>query len=460
MNEHASLIEGDVRAHLVRLTVPMIWGVLAMMSLNVVDTWFVAQLGDDELAAMSFTFPVVMTLVSLGIGLMAGTSSVLARVVGRGDWHRVRRLTTDALILAGGCALVLSVIGLLTIDPLFRLLGAEDRLLPLVRDYMVVWYAGFVVLLVPMAGVGAIRAVGDAHTQGAILVVASLVNLVLDPLLIFGLAGFPALGISGAALATVIARGTSLVLGFYVIHYRKGMMDMTLPGAAELWRSFRSIGHVALPAAGTNMIIPAATGIVVAMIAGFGAPAVAGYGAASRIESLALVVFFAMSAVIGPIVGQNLGAGKRDRIAAALRESTFACLVVGTSVGILVMLLATPLLALFSDDPQVVSSGRWYLLINAPMFGAAGIVMVVNASFNGVGRPAPAVVISTLRMFGIMVPVAWLGGRMFGVGGIYAGLAVANALAAALAWTWFRRVVIGAGTGGGEAAPASSRRGS
>lgn len=435
------LIEGDVRAHLIRLTVPMIWGILAMMSLNVVDTWFVAQLGKAELAAMSFTFPVIMVLISLGIGLMAGTSSVLARVIGKGDWQRVRRLTTDSAILAVIIAIVCTIVGLATIDPLFRLLGADDELLPLIREYMITWYVGFVFFLVPMAGVGAIRATGDARLQSGIMLVASLVNLILDPLLIFGLFGFPAMGIAGAALATVLARMVSMALGFYALHRVKDMMATTLPSPVMFWDSVKSIGHVAFPAAGTNVIIPLATGVVVAMIAGYGASAVAGYGAASRIESLALVVFFAMSSVIGPFVGQNLGAGRIDRIRLALIESTRLCLLLGAIAAIVIMLASRHLLGAFSDDLEVIEYGRLYLLIVAPAYGAAGIIMVVNATFNGVGRPGPAVVISTTRMFLVMVPLAWLGARIAGVGGVFAGLAVANMIAAGIAWLWFRRAL-------------------
>jgi putative MATE family efflux protein len=438
-----SLIEGDVRAHLVRMTVPMIWAILAMMSLNVVDTWFVAQLGKAELAAMSFTFPVVMVLISLGIGLMAGTSSVLARVIGRGDWPRVQRLTTDALILAAACSVVLSVIGLATMDPLFRLLGADDELLPLIRQYMTVWYLGYGFFLVPMAGMGAIRAIGDARLQSRIMLTASLINLVLDPILIFGLLGFPQLGMAGAALATVLARAATLVMGFHVLHNLKGMMALSAPTKNQLMDSWKSVGHVGIPAAGTNVIIPLATGVVVAMVADHGASAVAGYGAASRLEALALVVFFAMSSVIGPFVGQNLGAGRTERIATALRESTVMCLVLGAVMALIMIGGATTLLGFFSDDPDVIANGRLYLLIHAPSFGAAGVIMVINAAFNGIGRPGPAVAISTFRMFIIMVPLAWVGGRVIGLGGVYAGLAIANVAAAALAWLWYRRAVSG-----------------
>ncbi len=431
-----------MRAHLIRLTIPMIWGILSMMSLNLVDTWFVAQLGKEQLAAMSFAFPVVMVLISLGIGFMAGTSSVIARVIGKGDWDRVRCLTTDALTLSTLCAIVLSVIGLLTMDPLFRLLGAEEALLPLIREYMVIWYTGYIVFLVPMAGVGAIRATGDAKLQSYIMLVAALVNLILDPLLIFGLLGFPAMGMAGAALATVVARTVSLVLGGYVLHRMKGMIDTSRRPLAAMLESWRSVMHVGLPAASTNMIIPLATGVVVAMIAEYGAEAVAGHGAASRIEAMALVVFFAMSSVIGPFVGQNLGAGRYDRIREAQIESARFCLVIGLAMGIVVMLVARPMLSMFSDDIAVLDYGQLFLLIVPLSFGPAGIIMVANAAFNGLGRPGPAVMISTTRMFLIMVPVAWIGGRWFGVGGIFFGIATANVVAAILAYVWHRRTLL------------------
>jgi Na+-driven multidrug efflux pump len=148
-----------------------------------------------------------------------------------------------------------------------------------------------------------------------------------------------------------------------------------------------------------------------------------------------------MSSIIGPFVGQNLGAGKYERISAALRESTAFCIVFGVCLALVVMLSATTLLGLFSDDAGVVESGRLYLWIMAPAFGAAGIVMVVNAAFNGIGRPGPAVVVSMIRMFLIMVPLSWFAGRFFGIGGVFLGLAIANFAAALLAWAWYRRHV-------------------
>jgi putative MATE family efflux protein len=452
----AILTEGSVRSHLVNLTRPMIWGIFAMMSFNVIDTWFCAQLGSPELAAMSFTFPVVMVIISLGIGLMAGTSSVIARAIGRGDEERVRRLTTDALAFSAVVSVALSAVGILTLQPLFTLMGASRQLLPLISDYMLVWYAGLVAVIPPMAGMGAIRATGDSRFQSRLLIFASAVNLILDPLLIFGLLGFPRLELQGAAIATIAARLTTIAAGFWALHYKHRMMSFDRPPLSEVLRSWGSVLHVGLPAAGTNIIIPASTAVVVVMIAGFGHEAVAGFGAASRIEALSLVVFFAMSAVIGPFVGQNLGAGKTDRIVEASRRCAVFCLIFGLCVAVILALLAGPLMTLFSDDPRVLEVGAAYLWIVPISYGAAGIVMVVNAAFNGIGRPFPAVTVSTLRMIVLYLPLAWAGAQLFQVYGIFAAAAVSNVLAGTTAYAWLRRALAKLPAEGG---PTGNQRG-
>ncbi len=426
-----------MRAHLIALTVPMIWGVLAIMSFNLVDTWFVAQLGADRLAAMSFTFPVVMVLVSLGIGLMAGTSSVLARVIGEGDHSRVRRLTTDALVLAFGLSALFTVLGLLTIDPLFRRLGVTEALLPLVREYMTIWYAGFFCFLVPMVGLGAIRATGDAKFQSRTMMAAALVNLVLDPLLIFGLLGFPRLELAGAALATVLSRGLTLLVGYWALR-RMDLLSFEWVRLRTRLDSWRSVLHVGLPAAGTNMIIPLSSAVVVALLAELGPSAVAGFGAATRVEAVSLVVFFAMSAIIGPFMWQNLGAGRHDRILEAIRECARFCLALGVVLALGLGLGSHALIRLFSEEPRVVEVGRAYLLIVPLSYGAAGLVMVVNAGFNGLGRPLPAVLVSSLRVLILYLPAAFVGAHFFGAPGIFVAASACNLLAGGLGYLWLR----------------------
>ncbi len=437
------MTQGSVRAHLVALTIPMIWGLLAMMTFNIADTWFVSKLGELQLAAMSFTFPVVMVLISLGIGLMAGTASVLARVIGQGDSEKVRQLTTDAALLGLALSVVFTVAGLFTIDPLFRLLGADEKVLPFIRDYMIVWYGGFVVFLVPMVGFGAIRATGDSKLQGRIMVASAVMNLILDPLLIFGWLGFPRLEIQGAAIASVIARALSFCIGFWALHYQKRMLTYKWPTLSRIYFSWKQVLHVGLPAAGTNMIIPFAIGVITAMIARHGADAVAGFGAASRIEQVTLVVFFAMSATIGPFMGQNLGAGHHDRIVEAYRLTVKFCLWFGLLIAIALALSAQILMRQFSDDEQVIAAGVAFLWIVPVSFGAEGVIMNTNAAFNGLGRPLPAVVISVTRMIVLYLPVAYIADHWLNIEGIFAAACMANFGAAVLAYVWYRRICYG-----------------
>ena len=435
----AYLTEGSVPRHLFNLTTPMIWGILAMMAFNLTDTWFVAQLGPAELAAMSFSFPVVMVLISLGIGLMAGTSSVLARAIGQNEHAKVRRLSTDALVLSLIISAVFSLLGIATLDPLFSLLGAGPSLLPLIREYMVPWYAGFVFFLSPMVGMGAIRATGDSRLQSQILIGAAVINLILDPLLIFGLMGFPRLELQGAALATIAARAATLGIGYWALRYKFDMLEFEPVRLAVFWRSCKQVLHVGMPAAGTNMIIPVATAFIVAVMARFGPENVAGFGVATRIEGVSLVVFYAMSAVIGPFVGQNLGAGRYERLVSSVNISAVFCLGFGLFLAVVLGVFAERLARLFNEDREVVRVCTLFLQLVPVSYGAAGIVMLVNAAFNGLGKPLPAVVVSTTRMLLLLMPGAYLGALWFGLVGVFGAIVVANVLGASIAYIWYRR---------------------
>ncbi len=180
------LTEGKIFLQLFELTLPMVWGVFSVFAFSLADTYFVAQLGTNELAAMSFTFPVVAVLASVAMGLGVGTSSVIARVIGEGNRQKVQRLTTDSLLLSLLIVIILAFGGLATINPLFTALGAQQELLPLIGDYMKIWYLGMVFLVVPLVGNSAIRASGNTVVPSLIMTFAAATNTLLDPLLIFG----------------------------------------------------------------------------------------------------------------------------------------------------------------------------------------------------------------------------------------------------------------------------------
>lgn len=438
-----SLLEGPVAGHLRRLALPMVWGILATMSFNVVDTYFVAQLGSAPLAAMSFTFPVVMVINALAIGLGAGTSSAVARAYGAGDMQRVRQLVSDATFLALLIALVVSAAGLLTIEPLFRLLGAQEQLLPLIADYMVPWYFGAVFAVVPMVSLSALRAIGNSAITGRILMAVAFFNLILDPLLIFGLFGFPRLELQGAALATVIARSLSFAIALYVLVRREhilGAPSWQWPALRESWRTLLAVG---LPAIATNVIIPMSGGVVVALVAKHGADAVAGLGVALRIEPVALIVFYALSSVVGPFMGQNAGAGRYDRLLQTVAVLARFCIAFGLGLAVTLWLVGGSLVSLFSESPEVIAVAIAYLSLVPFSYAGYGFVMSANAAFNGLGHPLPGTLISFLRVLGLYLPLAWLGNHYWGITGLFVATLISNLVLGGAAWWWLRRYLGG-----------------
>ncbi|WP_160154485.1 MATE family efflux transporter [Microbulbifer sp. ALW1] len=434
-----SLLEGPVAGHLRRLALPMVWGILATMSFNVVDTYFVAQLGSRPLAAMSFTFPVVMVINALAIGLGAGTSSAVARAYGAGDMKQVRRLVSDGALLATLIAVVVSCAGLMTIEPLFHLLGAEKSLIPLIADYMVPWYLGAVFAVVPMVALSALRAIGNSAVTGRIMMAVAFFNLVLDPLLIFGLLGFPRLELQGAALATVIARGLSFAIALYILVRREQILALPSWRWSQLKSSWRTLLAVGLPAMATNVIIPMSGGVVVALVAAHGADAVAGLGIALRIEPVALIVFYALSSVVGPFMGQNFGAGKHERLQLTISVLARFCIFFGVGLAVLLWLLGGPVASLFSDSPEVLAVAVAYLCLVPISYAGYGFVMSANAAFNGLGHPLPATLISFLRVLGFYLPLAWLGNRFWGIQGLFVATVISNLVLGAVSWWWLRR---------------------
>ncbi|MDH3428547.1 MAG: MATE family efflux transporter [Gammaproteobacteria bacterium] len=441
--DRTTLTDGPVGRHLVTMTVPVLLGIVTMMGQALIDAWFLGRVGDRALAAHAFSFPILMIVSSVAIGLGAGTSSVVARAIGANDHRRARRLTTDSLLLSFLVTAAVSAVGVVTIDPLFRLLGAPEDMIPLIRGFMTILYAGVPFVVVGMVGMASMRATGDTRLPGKLMIFGSILNVALDPILIFGVGPIPALGLNGAAMAALLARGTIFVGALHLLRGRLNMVSFNKPRAGELRRSWRDVLHVGLPAAGTNAIVPIGAAVITAMIARYGPEAVAGFGVASRIESMTLVVFYAMSAIIGPFVGQNLSAGKHLRILQALRLCMLFCIASGLLLAVGLAALSNFLPSLFSDSDDVVRMASLYLLIAPISYGAYGMVMVMNASFNGLGQPMPAVGISVGRIVALYMPLAMAGMIFFDARGIFAAYTVANIISGILAYQWAKAAVHG-----------------
>ncbi|NOY77197.1 MAG: MATE family efflux transporter [Calditrichaeota bacterium] len=439
------LLEGKIPATLTRLTLQMSVGILAMQVFNLVDTFFVGQLGTNQLAAMGFTFPVVMVINSIALGLGIGASSVISRAIGEGNQSGVRRFTTDALSLSLIIVTFFVVIGLFTIEPLFRSLGATGEVIRYIESYMRIWFLGMPFVVIPMVGNSAIRATGDTKTPSFIMVSAVLVNIILDPLLIFGYGPFPRLELAGAALATVISRGLTMVLSLWILYRREKMLTFAVPRVKEVVQSWGKILYIGLPAAATNLITPISMGVITRLVADYGAPAVAGFGVGSRIQMFSLAIIGSLSSVLTPFVGQNWGAKYYTRIKNGVKFSYLVSLIWGIFLFLLFLLAANPLAALFNRNPQVIAATDAYLKIVSIGFPALGILILTASIFNALNKPLPASLLMIARMFVLYIPLAYLGSNLVGLTGIFWAAVLSNFMAGTAAYFWIKKEMAGFG---------------
>ena len=423
-----AILHNPVGKTLVDLTAPMILGILGMIAFNLIDTYFIGQLGARQLAAISFTFPIIMIISSFTQGIGIGVVSLVSNAIGQGRWDKAARETTDSLLLAIVVVILLSGLGYLTIDPLFSLLGANEPTLPYIRDYMQIWYAAVVFLVVPMVGNNAIRAAGDTKTPSYIMLAAVAVNAILDPLLIFGYGPFPALRIQGAALATAISRATTLVVALYVLYFREKLLILTLGPRQEFWGCIRAIMRIGFPAAGARMINPLGITLITSILAGYGPLAVAAYGVAARIEMFGVSVINALSSVVGPFIGQNLGARQYERIRHSFRLSYRFSWLWGLGVAALFALLARPVASIFTDEAEVVQYVQYYLYIVPISYGLQGVFLIGTTSLNTLQQPLSAAALAALQMLVLAVPLAYVASQLAGVWAVFTSIAVAYIL--------------------------------
>ena len=428
------ILNEPVAPILVRMTTPMVISIFMMIMFHAVDTYFVSLLGTSQLAAISFTFPVTYTIISMVIGLGIATSVMLARIIGRGDQDRARRITTENILLTLLLVIFISAIGLLTIDPLFTWLGATEQTMPYIHDYMDIWYlfVGFMVL--PMVGNSAIRATGDTKWPSIMMIVTGILNAILDPLLIFGLGPFPELAVRGAAYATVISWFFGFVISFWILHHREKLLQFLIPDFGELKACWLKLIKMALPISLANMLNPIAAAILTAFVARYGEHAVAGFGAGNRIEALLLVVSLAMTASLSPYLAQNLGARKFDRARSALKMSIRFVFCFQLLLYPLVALLAAPLAGIFSDDPAVIEVTRTYLYIMPLGICFYSVLIIINTAYNSAHKTNKTLITCLLRALVCVAPLAWLGGMLLGIPGLFIGAVLGNSIAVVIAW--------------------------
>lgn len=417
---------GSEIKHILKIAGPSAVGLVSVFSFNIADTFFVARLGMDALVAISFTFPVVFLFIGVLIGLGIGASSVLSRLIGGNQLDRIASNATHSLLFAVLTVLLLTVLGIVTVEPLFRFMGAEGEILVLIEEYMVLWYISAAFLVAPIVGNQVMRADGHTIFPGVIMAVSSILNVALDPILIFGLWGAPELGIKGAAMASLIARVAAFILALSYLHYRTRLLCWKCPNFYAMGQDWKKLIVIAVPAMMENAILPITEWVLVLLLARFGSEAVASYGVISRVYSVIFVPYIALAVSITPFSGQNWGASSFQRIRNGLRMATIIASLWCVLSSVILFFSARHIVMVFTQSEQVISLAVLYLRWVPISYIGGAIVLIISSVFYGTGQPLRALGVQATLWFALYLPLAYSISFFFGVEGILLIESVAN----------------------------------
>ncbi len=427
------LTTGPVWKALTVMSAPISIGIFSVIAVGLADAYFLGKVSASALAAVGFIYPVITALTSLSIGVSAGANAALSQRIGAGaDEEETRRLGLHGIGLGIALSLVAGLIIWLSFPWIFSLLGASGDVATEIGAYMPLWAMSFPFLVTMMITNSVFRAHGDGATSAAIMVVAALFGILLNPVFIFGWGPIPEMGTAGAALSTLLGRIVAMIIALWIA-WRRGLLGVCGNLLDHVVANCRTILNVGAPASMSNAIVPAGMALVTAVVATVGDDAVAGFGAAGRVQSILLVPLLALSSGIGPVVGQNWGASKQDRAQSATQWAFGFCCTYGLCIGVVLLLFASQIAGLLAAGEADREYAALYLrIVGLTMFGE-GILVIANAAMNARDKAVWSMGLSLGRIFLIYLPLAWIGVGVFGYVGIVAAAAFANIVGAVAA---------------------------
>jgi len=440
-----NVLEGSVRRHILRMLGPFSIAIIALISTGVVDTIYLGQLTDPQrpslarmaLAALGIAFPISFFGNSANIGLGAGTMSAVSRALGQGDVEKSRRHAASAILLGLTVMSFLVALMLLFAPFLLSLMGQTAAVQEMAFGYLIIIMPGLVLVSVASMSNNILRAGGEAALPSSIMILGALINLILDPFLIFGWGPFPRLELQGAALATLIGNLIGAAYGFYIVFFHRKVVDFAGMTFNSLKHAWSIIGQVGLPAAGTNCIIPLASWVAFAILGNVLTEAdVAAFTVASRAELISVGLLYALSACIGAVTGRNGGAGQTARVREAFRVSYMICFIWGTVMAFLLAAFAPQIARIFTSDAILIEKIIPYFYIVPITIFAYGFVFVSAAGLNALGRPLYGLIYTIIRSVILYIGLIALGVHLAGLTGAFAGVAAANIISGLIAFGW------------------------
>jgi len=397
------LTEGSVGKNILRFAMPMLLGNLFQQLYTFVDQIIVGRyLGKEALAAVGASFPVIFTLIALIIGIATGGTIVISQFFGAKDFTRVKRAIDTIFIVMGLFSVIMTVVGITFSEEIFRLIKLPEELMPMANSYLTIYASGLVVFFGYNGVAAVLRGLGDSITPLYFLVLATILNIVLDLLFIVKLGW----GIEGAAYATLIAQGVAFIVAVFYLNRNHELIQFNIRDFAFDWEIFKQSLRIGLPTGLQHTFVALGMMAIMGIVNGFGTDVVAGYTAAGRLDSLAVIPSMVFSIALSTFVGQNIGAGKIDRVKKGLTRTMLMSSATAIVISILLIIFKYPLMGLFTRDQAVINIGGEYLTIVTSFYLLFTGMFVYGGVMRGAGDTLIPMFITLLSLWIVRVPVA------------------------------------------------------
>ncbi|MEG9326511.1 MATE family efflux transporter [Salinimicrobium catena] len=442
MKQKNKYTEGRIFNSLFSLAVPIILANILQTAYQLIDTFWLGRLGAYAVAAVSLSFPVLFLVLSLGSGLTLAGTVLVSQYKGAGDQKMVDFNSSQTISLIFFISLFLSALSYFSAEPLMKLIGAGPEILAPSVNYFKVSSLGFVFLFMFFSFQSLMRGIGNVMLPVYIILFTVFLNLILDPLFIYGYGPIPGYGVAGAAVASIVTQALSAAIGLFILHKGSSGIRINLKEMQPHLGTLKSIVKLGIPASIEQSTRALGMTMMVVLVTGFGSEVVAAYGIGARILSFIVIPALGLAIATTSLVGQNIGAIKIKRAEKVARLSSQIAFFGLTGMGLLMFLFAEPLTAFFiPNDPEVIGDASLFIKIMAPSFGLLGVQQVLNGVFNGAGFTKASMLISILNLWIIRFPLAYLLSHKTFVGyeGIWWSFPVSNAIAAIVAFIYFKQ---------------------
>ena len=404
MNSALSLTKDPIPSLIKKIALPASVGTLFQTLFNVVDTFFAGKISPEALSALAKSFPIYFIIIAACVGVTVGGTSLIANSIGENNKEKVLRYFAHTIIYAILVSILISIIGLVFSPSLFTLMGSEGEVILLSLKYTNVIFAGSIVFIMVVALNSLLHADGDTKTYRNVLILSFFLNIILNPLFIFGYGFVPAMGISGIGVATIVAQCVGLLIIFNKIIKSKRLINLSINNFYPKVYLLKNLFFQSAPIFAALLLISVANFIIFTYIGVYGEYATAGYGSAVRFEQILLLPVLGLNTAIISIIGQNFGAKNFIRV----KESYFKAVMYGFTLmiisGLIIFLSADKIVSIFSDNPNVISFGTTYLKISALIFPAYPVFFISNGFFMAIRKSNYSMYLNIIRNVILFIP--------------------------------------------------------